>query len=109
MSQGPLGVSITNVEGSNSKLNLTAGATLIKGQPGRILSVIVNTASSTTTVPTVQLYDSATTAGTATANLVYVSALDLVAPTLPIAVNFPVQNGLVAVVGTAGVVSVSYA
>jgi predicted aconitase with swiveling domain len=107
MSQGPLGVSITNVEGSNSKLNLTAGATLVKPQPGRILSLVINTPGSTTTTPSVVMYDSATTAGTATANIVYASPDNVAAGTV-IPVNFPVQNGLVVVPETGCVCSLSY-
>ena len=86
-------------KGSASKLNLTA-STVIKATPGRICKVIVNTAGSAPG----SINDVATTGAAAAGNLIFnvpntVGIYD---------VDFPAATGLVYVLGTGQVVSVSY-
>jgi len=86
-------------QGISSVLNVSAN-TLVKATKGRIVKVNVNVAGSTNGA----IYDSASIAGAATANLVAI---------IPEAVgvytfDFPCKNGIVVETGTSQVVSVSY-
>jgi hypothetical protein len=86
--------------GSANRLNLTAGATLIKASAGRTCKVIVNTAASTAG----SVSDCATTGAVAAANLVFA-----IPQTVGVySVDFPHLVGIVVTVGTGGVVSVSF-
>jgi hypothetical protein len=108
MPQGALPVSIDTAEGTKSALNLIAASvTLLKSGGGRLDSVAIITPESTTTLPTATFYDSSTTAGTATANVFYVTALNPAAGAV-LTPNFPFQNGCVCVVNAVGVVSAFY-
>lgn len=105
MSQGPLGVSIQNVQGSKTSGNLAASSTtLVKSQPGRIEAL--NVVATFTTVG-VSIYDSATTAGTAAANLVYQSTSTVALGTV-VPLDFPMQNGIVVVLGASGAAALSF-
>ena len=90
--------------GSKNALNLTAGTTLIKAGAGTVSRIIFNTASSTTT----SIYDSATTAGIAASNLIITIPTATGVAGYALGLEFPVANGIVIVVGTAGVVALSY-
>lgn len=103
MPQGQIGLANTPVQGGKSVLNIGQTATLVKGQPGKILQINVTAAADE-----IAVYDSATTAGTAASNLVYISAAtEAVGVIIPL--DFPMANGIVVLVNTAGTVAVSYA
>lgn len=88
-------------QGNLSSLNNTAAAVkLVSATARRICKVIVNTAPSATSA----IYDSATAGAAAAGNLVFA-----IPQTVGIyAVDFPLSNGLCLLVGTAGVISLSY-
>ena len=92
------GAAIT-AQGINSPLNLSAN-TVVKAFKGRIVKVNVTTAGSTNGA----IYDSATIAGVAAANLVAVIP-DVIGTYL---IDFPCKNGIVFEPGTGQVVSLSY-
>jgi hypothetical protein len=95
---------ISTSGGTLSSLGLTAGATVVKAVPGKIMRILVNTAATTA----VSVNDCATAAAVAAGNLVYTSASSgLVAGTM-VTLEFPCLIGIVVTVGTGGVVSVSY-
>ena len=95
---------LTTNGGQQSALNLAAGANLVKATAGRIFSLNVNTAG---TAGTLAVYDSATTAGAAAANLVWEGSATTAQGTV-IVLNFPCANGIVVTAPTGGVVAVSY-
>lgn len=105
MPQTPLNAQnavVSSAGGQASKLNISA-TTVIKGAPGRVCTLVFNTAS--TTAPAV--YDFAATTGFAAANLVWQGATATAAQTV-VTLNFPCATGITVVPGTGGVVSVSY-
>jgi hypothetical protein len=104
MPQGQIALANTPSNGSKSALGLTdAAVNLVKSQPGKVLqaNVVVALAGA------LSIYDSATTAGTAAANLVYASSTTVAIGTI-IELDFPMQNGIVAVLGSTGQVALSY-
>jgi hypothetical protein len=105
MPQGPLFVSESKAQGISTKLNIAAaaGATLVKGSPGRVMQLTVNTAST----GAITVYDSATVAGAATANIVYQSPAVMALGTI-VVLDFPCLSGIVVTAGTGSVVAVSY-
>lgn len=88
-------------QGNKSSLNNAAGAAkVISAAARRINKVIVNTAASAAG----GIYDAATAGAAAAGTLVFA-----IPQTVGIYdVDFPLANGLVLTVGTAGVVSLSY-
>lgn len=123
MSQSPLGFGAKNVNGalaptsldaggalvvasggSKNRLNLTAGTYVIKATAGTVSRMIFNTASTSTT----SIYDVATAGGVAVANLVITVPVATGVAGYVQALEFPCVNGIVIVVGTAGVVSLAY-
>ena len=88
-------------QGNKSSLNNTAAAVkLVSATARRINKVIVNTAASATSA----IYDSATSGAAAAGNLVF--SIPQTAGIYD--VDFPLTNGLCLLVGTAGVISLSY-
>ena len=88
-------------QGNKSSLNNTAAAVkLVSATARRINKVIVNTAASATSA----IYDSATSGAAAASNLVF--SIPQTAGIYD--VDFPLTNGLCLLVGTAGVISLSY-
>jgi len=106
MPQGPLFTVQGTQQGTNSALNVTA-ATLVKGSTGRLSTICINTVGS---AGTLNVYDSATTAGASASNLMYSLAYNA-ATAVAGAVFFldiPFQNGLVVTPATGQVVSVAF-
>ena len=87
-------------QGSATRLNITAGAVLVKATPGRICKVVVNTAGSAPGA----VNDCATTGAAAAANLVAA-----IPNTVGVySIDMPCAVGIVVTAGTAQVLSVSY-
>lgn len=70
MPQGPIFNIEQPIQGTLSKLNISA-ATVVKAGPGRIATVLTN--ANSTTATTFSIYDAATTASTASSNLLFTS------------------------------------
>jgi hypothetical protein len=87
-------------QGTKTFLNVTA-KTLVKATQGRIVKINVLVAGGTNTG---SVWDSATSAGTATANLVAVIP-DAVGSYI---IDFPCANGIVVDPGTGNTVAISY-
>ena len=86
-----------NTVGVRNVLGISS-STLVFSSPGRIATVIVTTAGTTTG----SIYDSNTTAVTTNKVFVIPNALGVTV------LNFPVTTGIVVVPGTGQVVSISY-
>lgn len=91
---------VNTQSGTSNLLNITAGAVVVKGTPGRICKVVVNTAGSASG----SVSDCATTGAVAAANLVF---------TIPqtagvYSLDFPCNTGIVVTAGTGQVLSVSF-
>lgn len=95
---------ITTNGGTQSALDLAAGANLVRAGQGRVFQINVNTAG---TAGTFAVYDSATTAGAAASNLIWEGSATTAQGSV-VVLNFPYQNGLVVTAPTGGVVAVSY-
>jgi hypothetical protein len=102
----PAGNLMVATNGRSSALALAAGQHIVKGAPGRIGCLIVNTAG---TAGDLQVNDAATTAAIGAGNLIWGGATEdtLTANTI-VVLNFPCQNGIAVTVPTGGVVSVSF-
>lgn len=84
--------------GAFNALNLTA-ATVVKASPGRVFTVVVNTAGTTAG----GIYDAATTAGNTAANLIAnIEAAGVYE------LSFPCLTGILFTPGTGMVASVAY-
>jgi hypothetical protein len=102
MPQGP--IAVTPVSNAKSHLNITA-TTVVKASPGKVLNLIVGTAPGTS----LSVYDSASTTGNTAANAVVTILTANLTAGQVIPLNFPCATGIVvAPVGTAGVVAVSF-
>lgn len=106
MPNGPIAVQSFFSAGAGTKLNQPAGNNLIKAGQGIIRRIVVVTAPS---AGGVQVYDVATAGGTKDATTqVFASPTATPAVGTVFDINMPVANGNVVVVGTGGVVAVSY-
>lgn len=83
----------------STSLGLSA-STVVSSQSGRVYSINVTTAGSTTGA----IYDSSTVSGVGATNLIFVIPTTVGVTNL----NFPFTNGLVYVPGTSQVASISY-
>lgn len=99
------GALTTTLGGSNSKLNLAAGTTVIKATAGTVCRISVNTAS---TSGNLTVYDQATTTSPGASTLVYTALQAAVVVGANLVVDFPCLTGIVITVPTSAVVSVSF-
>lgn len=88
--------------GNQSALDLTAGTHVLKASPGRLGKVIIGTASTTAVI----LYDNATGTGLTVAQQIYTTPATSVVGIYVF--DWPCLVGLTIVVGTGGVVNVSF-
>jgi hypothetical protein len=94
----------TTSGGQLTALNVTA-ATVIKGSPGRVFRITVNTVPTSSAV---SVNDAATTGAAAASNLILNAPSASLTAGQVITLEFPCANGIVVNPGTSGVVSVSY-
>ena len=106
MGNGPIGVQSFYSAGIGTKLNQPAGNNLIKAGQGILRRIVVITAPS---AGGVQAYDIAAAGGTKDATTqIFASPTATPAVGTVFDINMPVASGSVVVVGTGGVVAVSY-
>jgi hypothetical protein len=89
--------------GTSSKLNLAAGNNVVKAAAGRVARVSFTTAAT----GVCGVYDTATVGGIGAATLIWQAATTTEGQIVDL--DWPCANGIVVVVGTAGVASVSFA
>lgn len=93
-------VLVHSAECINSRLNITAGAVVVKAVPGKVGKIIVTTAGSAPG----SVSDVATTGAVAAGNLIF-----SIPNTVGIyQLNFPAKVGIIITAGTAQVLSVSF-